>query len=644
MVDEVILRERWVVDASDMERKYRQQGRMQDGQIRKFKATTRESMKLHAGIMKVSAEMRKTGTVGSQAFRAVGASVSGVLSVAGAVSLSMRAIRSDIEGITKANQGLSASLNEFAKTRIVELDKLRIQSGLSQDQVVQMLPQINAAQRAAPVTGLAGSFAGQRQLVSSGFAEAGVKSGETLKTAFEILAATGQINVQPEEVSKSIRSFSKMLSAMGKTIPTEADLRQVGIKTVGLFKARDIQLPDFSRFANDMSGVLGGLDGNLDDALAAYTALAEVSDAAAASTGLRSFILKAKKAGTSKGGQRALSSIGLKGEDIDLIGESLPQVLERLNKARQNVDKKTFDDALLKIFETEGFSVASSLLNVAPKIDLIKSQDLPAASGVFDRNVSNFAASQTGFRKRDEFENELATLRLNLRQQGLTIEDVRRVADTRFKTESANAKSFRQRGSVIRQKQFLDQLVQFAESSGMTPESVISLIDRAKSGATADQLGVSGLKLNNFTPFSENEGSLLDSTRQSLLERQRRFRRRNEAVNRPASAPNRGFSPGDAAVVDPIPLGVSPNAPVSAPLSPQPLTEVERATMKQNRVRSADIVAGMGRPIEQQTRELAQQNAELRNDVRGLSQAIYTLTDQLMSNGRAAKAAASARR
>ena len=380
MVEEVVLRERWVVDASDMERAYLKAGTLQEGQIRRFKATTRESMKLHSGIRKVSGEMRSAGSTGQRAFSGIASSMTGMLSVAGSVRLAFKAISSDVKAIAEANTQLNDSLNQFSKKQVVELDKLRIQGGLSQQQVVKQLPQINAAQRAAPVTGLSGAFAGQRQLTSSGFNAAGIKSGETLKTTFEILAATGQIKATPEEVTQSIRSFSKMLSAMGKTVPTESDLKALGVKTVGLFKARDIQLPDFARFANDMSGVLSGLDGNLDDALSAFTALAEVTDASAASTGLRSFVLKAKKAGQSSGGQAALQSIGLKGDDIDLIGETLPQVLERLNKARQNVDKKTFDAALLKIFETEGFSTASALLNVAPKIDMIKQQDLPASA------------------------------------------------------------------------------------------------------------------------------------------------------------------------------------------------------------------------------------------------------------------------
>lgn len=288
----------------------------------------------------------------------------------------------------------------------VEADKMfrqfGIQAGLTPEEREQQGRAVGQVALEAAVE-LQTAFDAATQLSSSGF-EDPVQSG-TLNTALALMQSSNQIEGDPTQFIKGSAQF---LSAFGMD-KNQQNLANLGIRLQGLFKTTDVQVPDLSEFAKAAPAMQGaGL--SLEDSLSVLTSLRETMSPGEAATGARNVISLLQTAVNRAPAREALETLNLRGEDVDLQGEDIATVLQRLQDATADMGDAEQAQTLDKIFGRENVGAARILMGNAGRLQEFGQMQRNAAVS-FDRDVMTARSGISAARTREDVAGVLHTLR-----------------------------------------------------------------------------------------------------------------------------------------------------------------------------------------------------------------------------------------
>lgn len=400
------------------------------------------------------------------------------------VSAGYRLVQSGITAVIAKNKEFSRSVDQvFKKFSEAEL-KLQIQGGLTPIQLQKKLPTIFKSVLQTPSTDVAGALGLQTQLVSSGFKKEDIDSGEALQTVLDLKAATNQYGRTVEEPKKAVRAISQFVKAgLGVSSPSAANIRSTGGKLTQLFEGSDIQFEDLAELAKNAS-TLKTLGMSEDVQLAAFSALVDVKGGAEGSTGIRQVATRLRGASLSKAKVSALESIGLKPEDVDLIGESLPEALVKLREGASSVDEKTASNALQTLFGEKGLSAGTALID---KIDLIQERLEMLKGGAFERNLEIFQGSSFARDQRFGIREEFAQRLLSLQNKNITFETLRSAGNARQAELLLGAKDEKERAKIAAQATLSEAHLSAREGFGLTPTGSVQVQSVLDSGRTFNE-------------------------------------------------------------------------------------------------------------------------------------------------------------
>lgn len=385
------------------------------------------------------------------------------------------AIRTAINAATEAQRRLNDSINETIP-RLDEMQlKLQIQAGLTPKQVEGKIPQIKESLLQTPSTDMAGAFQIETQLISSGFKQEDIDSGAALQTVLDLKAATNLFGEEMGNVKESVGALAQFMKATG-TETSAANIRKIGGNLTQLFEGSDIQFADLTPLAGDAAALTSkGL--STDIQLAAFSALRDVKVAPEAATGFRQVVSRLSSARESPNKVRKLADIGIKPEDIDLIGETLPTALKRLKDAIDAAGTEKGLSAQYAMFGEKGESPGNVLLG---KIDVIEQRLSILQGGAFERNVGIFRNSRYANRQRVNIRNEFAERDITQQRQGFTYRDLRDIQAARFAEDMAQTTTVGGRIGATTQS-MIDSIFNYAgESTGQDPLQVYAGATGAK--------------------------------------------------------------------------------------------------------------------------------------------------------------------
>lgn len=340
----------------------------------------------------------------------------------------MRAFSEEQKRIQEEASGTVTSVDTLAR-------KYAVQAGLKPEEMRGNRDAILEIAKENAVTPEE-AFAAATQLSGSGFADP-VKSG-TLDSFLKIMATS---NLKGGDQKQYVLAMSRFMGGYGDESSAE-NLLDLGVRMRGLFKETNVEVSDLSEFAK-AAPAFKASNVSKDDALALMTTLVQgMPSAAEAATGGRNIvsILAASKA--TRSGEEALDMMGLKPEQVDMIGETLPVALGRLKTAVNAMPETDRIGALTKLFGRENTAAAMVAMEGLDKMP--KWIDAQKDTAGF---VAGVEMSQSGEAARKQREA------ITVQQQQLRNEDITSQRD--YIKESENRKYV--------------QMVADIESSGLSP-------------------------------------------------------------------------------------------------------------------------------------------------------------------------------
>ncbi|MBW3538765.1 MAG: phage tail tape measure protein [Planctomycetes bacterium] len=360
--------------------------------------------------------------------RGIGALLSSQAAKLAGIAAGYLGVQAIVSKVRQENERFNQSL-EGTVTKLIEAQlRLQIQSGQTPAQFEQQLPKLQQVIEQTPVTDLAGGLALQQQAVSSGFEEKDVAEGKVLDVLLQMNAANatfGKAEVNKEDV----KGAAAFLKAQGKAADAEG-LRSVAIDVTELFAKTSLELADLKSLARQQS-VFTNAGLSQETSLSAFSLLKdELGDASTAATGQRQVVSRLQTAGGEKEKVKALKSIGLRPEDVDLVGEDFPTALEKLKAALAGVDKESKSLVLKKVFGEEGMAAANILLG---KTDVLRERTAQLGvadeDSAFARGVETFRGHRVAARQRTEIRRQVSELEVDKQRGEVTTEDVMAAID-----------------------------------------------------------------------------------------------------------------------------------------------------------------------------------------------------------------------
>lgn len=255
------------------------------------------------------------------------------------------------------------TLEEMARVNI-DYDKMSrkfgIQGGLSDADRKRQSRLVGKVATDAAVD-ISKAFEVSTQLSSSGFADP-VNNG-TLDTALALMQGSNQIE---GDVAGFVKGSGQFLNAFGRK-KDRASLSELGVRMAGLFKSTDVQAADLTEFAK-AAPVLSGANISMGDSLSLLTALRESMNAGEAATGVRNVVSMLQTSGANQTAVKALQSVGLTPDQIDIQGEGVTTSLNRLKMATGRLGEADRAQVLTQIFGRENTAAAGILLNSTDKL------------------------------------------------------------------------------------------------------------------------------------------------------------------------------------------------------------------------------------------------------------------------------------
>lgn len=185
-----------------------------------------------------------------------------------------------------------------------------------------------------------------KQLVSSGF-NAEEAQGSALRELLNAQAAAGD---QEGDGEKFALAISQLMSAANLD-KTGENIKQVGQSMYALKKSGNLEVSDMEFIAPKIQGFIAQ-GSSWQEALATFTAMKDSDNRENAATGSKIMWQRLMGANGRKIGKH-LKAIGLDPEEVDYIGESQLEVVDRINKAINALPIEKRQPAIQNIFGTD---------------------------------------------------------------------------------------------------------------------------------------------------------------------------------------------------------------------------------------------------------------------------------------------------
>lgn len=227
-----------------------------------------------------------------------------------------------IGSVIAANKQMIDQADQAALKYDALFRRFRVQTGLGTlaGEEAQKRIQNLAVKNALPVEF---ASAAATQLVSSGFtAEEG--SGAALDVLLKTIQASNLGGGDPTQLAQS---FGQFLGAQGLEKNAE-NLQRVAVAVQRLFKGTDLQVSDLSQLAARSQTAVGRA--SIEEQLGVFDVLREKTTADKASTAFQALFDRLTGFVGDPVATKALRGAGLKPGDVDLVGESVSDALDRL--------------------------------------------------------------------------------------------------------------------------------------------------------------------------------------------------------------------------------------------------------------------------------------------------------------------------
>jgi hypothetical protein len=165
--------------------------------------------------------------------------------------------------------------------------------------------------------------------------------------------------------------------------------------------------------------------------LAMFATMRDVFVAPEAATQMRNVIGRMQTAGGTPAKTKGLAMLGIKSDEVDLVGETYQEAFARLKKGLDGVDEATGNIALGKIFEERGVQGARHLLNNADKL----AQREQAIRGDYYETALDLSTQGPAF----ERNQALARQEQELDRQGYAAHETQRINSRTDQTRQAGA-------------------------------------------------------------------------------------------------------------------------------------------------------------------------------------------------------------
>ncbi len=267
------------------------------------------------------------------------------------------------------------------------------------------------------------AFGLSTQMVSSGFSAQQATGGalKEMLRGINAMPAPGGQQVDPVALAEAATSYMTSQN-MDKT---GENLRAVLAGVQQLYKSTNFQLADFSELAGQADTMRGKM--TMGEQFGAFSVLRDVGKSAEeATTALRNIAIRAQTVAGSSEKTSALESLGLKPEDIDMVGESFQDVLNRLAKAMDGIDPAKVTTALEKVF---GERTLAGLLRLVEDREKVKERtDAIGDQTQYEADATQMSTGIAAAKRRQKMEAENwaaqhsvndEVLRAELRQKAL---------------------------------------------------------------------------------------------------------------------------------------------------------------------------------------------------------------------------------
>jgi TP901 family phage tail tape measure protein len=256
------------------------------------------------------------------------------------------------------------------------------------------------------------AYAVSTQLVSSGYSNP--ESTGTTDAMLKILASS---NLDASQGAESAKAIGQFLVAFGQE-KNAKNLLDVGVRTRGLFQSTDVQVGDLGSFAQ-AAPAFSNAGVSMQDTMSALAILREAEDAGQAATHGRNVVGLMTTFKSEKAKVDQLKKLKLKPEQLDLVGETLPEALTVLRDAMEaaGLNDAQRSQALKTLYGQENITGASVLLGGIDKFQTFGAFQQDEAG--FEQGVRvNQSGAAAGTKRR-----EARTAREHLKKKQQAIQD-----------------------------------------------------------------------------------------------------------------------------------------------------------------------------------------------------------------------------
>lgn len=290
----------------------------------------------------------------------------------GSAALAYAGVSNVVDTLITKQQELIDKADEFGLKQDRHSRQFAVQAGLTALESKDYQKSINEeALRAGVDTEQATAAA--TQLVSSGFT-AKESSSTALRKILQGMAASGEAG---GDAGQFALNASQALAASGME-KNQANLDKVMRAMFASKRAGNFLAPDLEQLAPKLQGFVSQ-GGSFEEAMAAFNTMKETTNKEQAATSFKIMVERLMGAKGDKKRTAQLEKLGLKPEDVDLIGESLGDVGKLLNERMSKLDATERQPFLQKFFGTEAASSVQGFLNKQQRfqefIDVQKNTD-----------------------------------------------------------------------------------------------------------------------------------------------------------------------------------------------------------------------------------------------------------------------------
>ena len=215
----------------------------------------------------------------------------------------------------------------------------------------------------------------------------------------------GKDQVDPAKLPSIIQS---MLRAEGKPVTPE-NIERVGSYVRAAYEG-ELELKDLEFIGKNLAGYRSSNVSTVESIALASTLRDIGMPAGESSIAVRNSLARSVGAKASPAKVKALANIGLRPEDIDLQGEDVATVLDRLAAAKDRSDPVTFKTSMLKLYEERGAPAMEALLVPENRQRLRKYVDSIRATPSLDKYVELGTSGAAASAQRDEVSMEAVAL------------------------------------------------------------------------------------------------------------------------------------------------------------------------------------------------------------------------------------------